>query len=204
MNLRTKAIGLFAAAIMAVGMTAPTFAADQQNVTYQITAGTQFSVTFDSGTNFQSKPFTLGDSSPQYSAAYYYTVVDMRGTGEGWNVKASTPGFFTTGNSPVQVPGVQLHSTNLELYLNDSTPGFQAEPGSITTGVGGVGGASNWTSILAPGGLLLKGTPGINGVTPNATGTFHAGDALYLNFPVAVAAGSYQATIQLTLASGQP
>lgn len=201
MNLKSKAIGLFAAAIMAVGITAPAFAADQQNVTYQITPGTQFSVTFDSGTNFQAKQFTLGDSSPQYSAAFYYTVVDLRGTGEGWNVKASTPGFFTTGPSPVQVPNVQLRSTNLELYLNDSTPGFQAESGSITTGVTGT---SNWTSILAPGGLLMKGTPGINGVTPNATGTFHAGDALYLSFPVAVAAGSYQATIQLTLASGQP
>jgi hypothetical protein len=203
-NLRTKLVGTLGAAVMLLGVAAPAFAdspTNQRTETYEITQGSTFSATIDSGTNFTSKQFTLGDSSPQYSASYYYTVTDLRGTGAGWTLKASTPGFYTTGDSPVQVPNVQLHSSNLTRYLYGTTGDFTSDTGSVTTGVQGL---SNWTSILAPGGVLMTGTAGLSGVTPNATGTFHSGDALFLTFPNAVAAGTYQSTITLTLSSNQP
>jgi hypothetical protein len=195
-NLKSKILGVLGAAVIAAGFAAPTLAADR-DFEYQITANDTLTVAFDGGTNFAAKSFTVGNASPQYSASYTYTVTDLRGTGDGWNVKASTAGFFNSDD--VAVPGAVLHATNLTKWSDGL--GYTADTNAITNGVSTI---SSWSpSLIGDGRVLIKATPGLyNGVFPNGTGVFHSGDALYLEFPFGVAADTYTATLQLTISSG--
>jgi hypothetical protein len=202
MKLKGKILGLAAATLMTLGVSGSAFAADNSSITttYTINAGTDFSVVIDSATSIQSKTFTLGDSSPQYSNTYYYTVTDMRGTGDGWTVKSSSAGFGTDPVDGPFIPGQQIHVTNLYWQTTDGLNHSNLDPNAITNGIGG---KSNWTNILVPGGAqVLRATPGVVDFKPNGTGVFHAADTLYINFPFGVAAGTYQATVTLTLSSG--
>jgi hypothetical protein len=199
MDIKSKLVGFAAAAVMTFGIAGSVFAATAptQQVNLTINPGTEFSVAFDSASNYGAANFNL--TNVQYlQAGYTYTVKDGRGTGDGWNVKASTPGLVRDANNAV-VANANFHATNLT-YWQDNT-GFTADAGSITTGVSAT---SSWTPLLnGTGRVLLQAAPS-TGVTPNGTGVFHSGDALYLDLPSAVAAGSYHAVLTLTLTSGQP
>lgn len=202
MKLKGKIFGLAAAALMMLGVSGSAFAAENSSYvsTYTITAGTDFSVAIDSATPFQSKTFTLGDSSPQYSSTYFYTVTDLRGTGDGWTVKSGTAGFGTDPVTGPFIPGQQVRVTNFYWQNADGIDHTNLDPNAITTGIGG---KSNWTSIMTPGGAqVLRAITGVTDFHPNGSGVFHSGDTLYVQFPYGVAAGTYSATITLTLSSG--
>src|SRR5438309_1806377 len=114
MNLKSKFAGIATAGVLALSLGGAAIASspDQAVITLDITPGTQLSVVVDSALPFYSQPFTLGNSSPYYSTSYYYTVTDLRGTGAGWTVSASTAGFEDASNTPI--PGQALHSSNLQ------------------------------------------------------------------------------------------
>jgi hypothetical protein len=195
MNLKAKTLGLLAAGLLALGVASPALADDTHDVTYTINEGPTFSVEFTGGTNFSPIIYTLGDASPGFSAAMYYTVTDLRGTGDGWTVNASTAGF-TSVNTDAEVPGETLRATNLEYPWVDGV--LSTSTNSILTGVNA---HANWSSLMGGGATVASATAGLDGVFPNGTGAFNIGDALYLQFPFGVAADTYTATIQLTLTS---
>jgi WxL domain surface cell wall-binding len=203
MNLKSKALGLLATAAIALGMASSAVAADPtQQVNFQIQPGQTFSVAITGSTNFSGGNFTLGvqDSSNTNSGSISYKVTDLRGTGAGWNMNASASNFTNTTSHAV-VPGAQLYASNNTKWTPapaGNPDGFVSGTGSIRTGVSAL---ANYTNIMGTGATLLKSTAGINGVTPNGTGEFSVQDALFLTFPNAVAAGSYQTTITLTLSS---
>ncbi|HEY7036977.1 MAG TPA: WxL domain-containing protein [Thermomicrobiales bacterium] len=198
-----KVLGLAAAALVAVGISGSALAdAPTKVVTYQITQGTQLSVVIDSATNFGNSPFTLGvqNSATASSASYNYTVTDMRGNGKGWNLNVSSSDF-TDGDGDT-VPGAKMQTSN-NLWWNPATSaGYTAEAHSVTNGITYT---SNFSNIIGAGRNILQAAPGtLSGVYPNGTGVFHSQEALFLEFPNAVAAGTYKATITLTLTSAQP
>jgi hypothetical protein len=52
--------------------------------------------------------------------------------------------------------------------------------------------------------LIISGASGVSGVTPNATGAFSAKESMWYTFPAAVAVGTYNSTLTLTLTSVIP
>lgn len=214
MNLKAKVIGFAATAALALGIggsALATPAAPTQNVQVQITAGSTFSVAFIHATNFGSAAFTLGvqNSATIPSASYDFTVTDMRGTGAGWNVKVSSTDF--TDGASHTATGAVLSTTNNTQWASflpggaQSANGWVAGAGSITTGVTRVdpGFGANLIGAMQ---TILQSSNGVStvGAQPNGTGTFSSEHALFLAFPAAVAAGTYTATVTLTLTSGLP
>jgi hypothetical protein len=207
MSFKSRVFALAATAAIALGIAAPAMADDSETFSFTITSGSQFSVEithFDS--TFGNAQFTLGvqNSSTVASASYVFKVIDLRGTGAGWNVKASSTGFFnTTTNDEIQ--GAALHSSNNTPWASNipaDPDGFYPAPGSIEAGVTAT---SAWTpSLIGAGRVLLKAAPGTPDSIPNGTGTFSDEEALYLDFPNAIAVGTYTATVLLTLTSGAP
>jgi hypothetical protein len=203
MGFKAKAAGFIAAIAIAIGVSAPALANDDQQVEFEITPGSEFSVEIIGGGNFRDTEFDLAVLSTVAGNGYYdYKVTDLRGTGLGWNVKASTTGFYSSTGDLVE--GAILRSTNntpWATHVPAGPNGFSADAGSITTGVTAT---SSWNSIVGAGRVLLQATPGINDSYPNGTGVFYDEEALYLEFPSGIAAGTYTATVLLTLSSGNP
>jgi hypothetical protein len=211
MNLRYKLAALGAAALMMLGMSGAAMAADDTtNHTFTITAGSEFSIDAFQNSNFGTVAFSL--TNPQQwnvnSASFDYKVTDLRGNGKGWTVNAASPGFFNTvGN--VAVTGEDLTATN-------NTPWATNLPGGLTpsgdgrfrwaTGAVGTSAVSttNSGSILGSGRTLMQAADGTPGNIPNGTGEFYDENALFLYFPPAIAAGTYTATVTLTLTSVLP
>lgn len=202
MNLK-RILALGAALLLSLSLTGPALAdpsPDTTSVQVEITAGTQFSVDITSSlSDFGDVPFALGWQACNWGCmAYYnYSVTDMRGTGAGWQVNAQA-GNFTGGPNNAVVPGANLFRSN-EVYWNPG--GFTAAPGSVSAGVT-VGAQDSPTLIMNSSSLIIKGTTGVSGVTPNATGTFSAKESMWFTFPDSVAAGTYTSTLTLTLTSG--
>lgn len=188
-----KLLGVIFALALITGLAMPVTAAPG-DISFTITPGTELSVVVTSSTNFPDRAFSLtGPPNFTDSAAYNYTVTDLRGNGLGWNVQASASAF-----SPV-VPGSGLSSSNNTQW---SVPaGYTvALSGSITAGVGFTPSGNN---IIATSRKVLFGNPGIVAAVPNATGKFSAQEAVYYTgFPVAAAAGTYSTTVTLTISSG--
>lgn len=199
----SRLAGIAAALLLALSVGGSALAAapsDNTNVQVEITAGTEFSVDITSSlSDFGDVPFALGYQSCNWGCmAYYdYSVTDKRGTGAGWLVHASA-GDFTGGPNNAVVPGANLFRSN-EVYWNPG--GFTAASGSISTGVT-VGAQDTPTLIMNTSSLIIKGTSGVSGVTPNATGTFSAKESMWFTFPNSVAVGTYTSTLLLTLTSG--
>jgi hypothetical protein len=195
--------GAVAALLLAMSVSGPAFAAtsDSTNVSLTITPGTQFSVDITNSNNFPNQPFSLGNPGNfTYSAFFNLEVVDLRGTGAGWNVNASATPFtpaVPTGTLP-------LYSNGLYWLPCAAVTGFCAGPGSISNGVSAY--LSSYGNIINTPSLLISATPGTApGPQPNGTGTFSTQDVVYYNnFPNALAVGTYTTTITLTLTSATP
>jgi hypothetical protein len=197
-----RIVGVVAALLLALSVSGPAYAAtsDSTNVSLTITAGTQFSVDITNSNNFPNQPFSLGNPGNfTYSAFFNTEVVDLRGTGAGWNVNASATAF-----TPV-VPGgtLPLYSNGLYWLPCAAVTGFCATPGSISNGVSAYLGS--YGNIIATPSLLISAAPGVVAAQPNGTGTFSTQDVVYYNnFPNALAVGTYTTTITLTLTSATP
>ena len=218
MNVKLKFFGLVATAIVLLGISSPALAQDgdddEQDVDLTITSTDIFSIEVFHSTNFPDTQFTLDglDSGNVGNASYDFEVTDLRGTGDGWNVNVASSEFANVDTLAV-VPDAELHSTNNSDYASFfSSPlpphsvdveadQFGSTSGSVRTGVSA---NSVWDDIIGSGHVLLSSDDGVDGVFPNGTGYFQDEEALYLNFPGAVAAGTYEATVTLTLTSGNP
>ncbi len=195
--------GAAAALLLGLSMAAPALAdtTDSTNVSLTITAGTQFSVEITDSNNFPNQQFTLGNPGNfTYSAHYNLEVVDMRGTGAGWNVSANASAFTPA------VPGSTLPDYNNGLYWLScaAATGFCASTGSISNGVSVH--SSAFGNIIGTPSTLFKALPGTTaGPQPNGTGTFSTQEVVYYNnFPNALAVNTYTTTITLTLTSATP
>ncbi|MCC6704588.1 MAG: hypothetical protein IT334_06905 [Thermomicrobiales bacterium] len=147
------------------------------------------------------QPYSLTGPANWTNSTYYtMQVVDLRGTGIGWNVMASASPFtngLTTG---------QVQNTNNTQWSGICGPvvvGFCAAPGSFSNGV-----SSYLTSlnISTSQQLLLSSTNGTApGPVPNGTGTFTQQSAIYYTgVPAGLAVGTYTTTITLTLTGSEP
>jgi hypothetical protein len=176
---------------------------DSANVSLTITAGTQFSVDIINSNNFPTKVFSLtGPANFTDSAFYELEVIDLRGTGAGWNVVASaspfTPailnaGLATSNNGPWA--GLPLCSS--------PAAGFCAGPGSISNGVSVVAGSPN---IMSTASSIFASAAGQTAApSPFGTGTFQTEEAVYYTgLPPALSVGTYTTTITLTLQGTAP
>lgn len=203
MNITHRLAAVAAAALMSLGVVAPAFAADATSShDFTINAGTEFSIEVLRSTNFSPVSFNLTDPQ-QWNAgngSFDYKVTDLRGTGEGWVVTANSDGFVNKDTN-VPVDGESLTATNNTQWATGLPAGlvsgtdFRYETGAV--GVGAVS-TVNSGSILG-GRTLMSASAGTPGNIPNGTGVFYQEQAVYLYFPPAIAAGTYQATVTLTL-----
>lgn len=197
-------LAVAAALVLALALSgaalAGTTPSDNTDVTIVIFAGTEFSVDITSeSSNFPSVGFSLGGSgcSEGCPAYYTYSVTDLRGSGAGWEVRASASDFRGGPNNAV-ISGATLVRTNESIF---NPGGFSASADSISTGVF-VSTQDFPTPILNTSSLIIAGASGVSGVTPNATGIFSARETMWLTLPDSVAAGTYTSTLTLTLTSG--
>jgi hypothetical protein len=205
-GLKSKIAGFLAAAVVAIGIAAPALADDDADVSFEILEGDELSVQILHASNFTAVDFNLlqtinwnaGNGSVDLK------VTDLRGTGAGWSVKASSTGFFSDlDDDPIE--GSTLGVSNNTAwatgpYTPASASGFSAEAGSNSTGV--TAPATSNSSILGSGQTILTAAPGITNSYPHGSGYFHQQDVFYLSFPAGIAAGTYSATVLLTISSG--
>lgn len=193
--------GAAAALLLALSIGAPALAdtSDHTDITLNVLAGTEFSVQITDSKDFNDQAFSLG-APGNYTAQAWYNlqVVDMRGTGAGWNVSASASAF-----SPA-VPTSGLVTANNGPYWSCMNPaGYCYSSGSITNGVGITSGSPD---IIAGAANVISSTAGHTAAPqPNGTGTFSTNETLYfINFPNALQVGTYSTTVTLTLTSAIP
>ena len=176
---------------------------DTTNVSLEVTAGSQFSIDIIGSNNFPDEQFTLDGPANFTDSAYYnLEVVDLRGTGAGWNVLASASPFTPA------IPGSGLASSNNGQWANlplCSLPGagFCAGAGSVPNGVSVVSGSPN---IMAGAASIFASAQGLTlAPSPYGTGTFQTQEAVYYTgLPDALAVGTYTTTITLTLQGTAP
>lgn len=202
MNFK-RITGVAAALLLALTMAGTALAvdpSDSTDVSLTINAGSQFSVDITNSNNFPSRTFSLGATGNySYSAFYNLQVVDLRGTGAGWNVTASGSAFTPA------VPGSGLPTVNNGLYwlACAAATGFCADSGSISDGVSVVAGSPD---IIAAPGSIFKSSAGTTAApSPYGTGTFSTQEVVYYTgFPNALAVGTYTTTVTLTLSGTAP
>jgi hypothetical protein len=176
---------------------------DSVDVSLTVTAGTQFSVEILNSNNFPDEVFTLdGPANFTDSAFYELEVVDLRGTGAGWNVVASASPFTPA------IPGAGLATTNNGQWAglplcSSPAAGFCAGPGSISNGVSVVAGSPN---IMSAASSIFTSAAGQTAApSPFGTGTFQTEEAVYYTgLPDALSVGTYTTTVLLTLQGTAP
>lgn len=191
-----------AAIVLAVSMAGSAMASttDTTNVSLTITSGSQFSVDITGSSNFANQPFSLTTSGNWTgSASYTLEVVDLRGTGAGWNVTASASAF-----NPA-IPGSGLQTSNNGPWWSCMSPsGFCAGPGSISNGVAVASGSGDLINA-GPVSIIGSAAGTTSAPQPYGTGTFSTQEAVYYTgFPVALAVNTYTTTITVTLNGSAP
>jgi hypothetical protein len=165
-----------------------------------VNANTQLSVEITGSSNFDPVPFTLeGPANWTDSAHYNMEVIDMRGTGLGWNVVA-----YATPFAPA-IPGATLQHGNNTQWSGLCTPAatFCAAPGSISNGVAHYTGSPN---VMGNSTTIMWSTAGQTAApSPYGTGTFSMQNVVYYNnIPDALTAANYSTTLTLSLTGTAP
>jgi hypothetical protein len=193
-------VAAFALTLVSIGTAFATPVGDSEDFNLIVTAGTELSVEITLSGDFDAVPFSLAGPANYTDSAYFNSVVvDMRGTGAGWNVTASASPFTPA------IPGATLHMSNNTLWSGLCTPAasFCASPGSISNGISHYSGGPNimGTSVTMIG--SIAGTT--SAPAPYGTGTFGMQTAIYYNnIPDALAVGTYETTVTLSIAGLAP
>jgi hypothetical protein len=202
MRIRKLLVG-FAAVAMAFTSVGSVMAVDDtadQNYNLVVTANAQLSVAITASSNFSPVPFTLA-GPPNFTDSAYYNmeVIDMRGTGVGWNVVAYATPFVPA------IPGATLHNTNNTFWSGLCAPAalFCAAPGSISDGVAHFAGSPN---VMGNSTTIMWSAAGQTAdPSPFGTGTFTMQNVLYYNnIPDALTVGNYATTLTLSLTGTAP
>jgi hypothetical protein len=198
-----KLIAGFAAVALALTTAGSALAVDDSesvNFNLVVTANAQLSVDITASSNFTPVPFTLAGPANWTESAYYnMRVIDMRGTGVGWNVVAYATPFVPN------IPGAALQHGNNTLWSGLCTPAatFCAAAGSISNGVAHYTGSPN---VMGNSTTIMWSAAGQTAApSPYGTGTFTMQNVVYYNnIPDALTVGNYATTLTLSLTGTAP